>query len=51
MNYYFGERHFRAYMGDPHMDISTKHIIGAIRLMYTAAVLFLLFYYLISLYK
>ena len=51
VNYYFGERHFRAYMGDPHMDISAKHIIGAIRLMYTAAVLFLLFYYLISLYK
>lgn len=51
VNYYFGEWHFRAYMGDPHMDISAKHIIGAIRLMYTAAVLFLLFYYLISLYK
>ena len=51
VNYYFGERHFRAYMGDAHMDISAKHIIGAIRLMYTAAVLFLLFYYLISLYR
>jgi len=50
VNYYFGERHFRAYMGDAHMDISAKHILGAIRLMYTASVLFLLFYYLFSLY-
>ncbi|ERJ95978.1 adenosylcobinamide-phosphate synthase CbiB [Selenomonas sp. oral taxon 892] len=51
INYYFGERHFRAYMGDAHMDISAKHILGAIRLMYTVAVLFLLFYYLFSLYR
>ena len=51
VNYYFGERHFRAYMGDAHMDISARHIMGAVRLMYTATVLFLLFYYLISLYK
>ena len=50
VNYYFGERHFRAYMGDAHMDISAKHILGAIRLMYTATVLFLLFYYLFFLY-
>lgn len=50
VNYYFGERHFRAYMGDAHMDISAQHIIGAIRLMYTATVLFLLFSYLLSLY-
>lgn len=49
-NYYFGERHFRAYMGDAHMEISAKHILGAIRLMYTVTVLFLLFYYLFSLY-
>lgn len=50
INYYFGERHFRAYMGDAHMEISAKHILGAIRLMYTGTVLFLLFYYLLSLY-
>ena len=50
VNYYFGERHFRAYMGDAHMETSAKHILGAIRLMYTASVLFLLFYYLFSLY-
>ena len=50
VNYYFGERHFRAYMGDAHMDISAKHILGAIRLMYTVTVLFLLFYYLFFLY-
>lgn len=51
VNYYFGERHFRAYMGDAHMEITAKHILGAIRLMYTATVLFLLFYYLFSLYQ
>ena len=50
VNYYFGERHFRAYMGDAHIDISAKHILGAIRLMYTVTVLFLLFYYLFFLY-
>ena len=50
VNYYCGERHFRAYMGDAHMETSAKHILGAIRLMYTASVLFLLFYYLFSLY-
>ena len=50
VNYYFGERHFRAYMGDAHMDITAKHILGAIRLMYTVTVLFLLLYYLLSLY-
>ena len=51
VNYYFGERHFRAYMGDAHMGISSKHILGAIRLMYTATIFFLLFWYLISLYN
>ena len=50
MNYYFGERHFRAYMGDAHVDIRPKHILGAIRLMGTAAILYLCFYYMISLY-
>ena len=42
VNYYFGERHFRAYMGDAHMEITAKHILGAIRLMYTVTVLYLL---------
>ena len=50
VNYYFGERHFRAYMGDGHVDIRAKHILGAIRLMSTATVLYLCFYYVISLY-
>ncbi|EKX99182.1 adenosylcobinamide-phosphate synthase CbiB [Selenomonas sp. oral taxon 138] len=50
INYYFGERHFRAYMGDAHMEITAKHILGAIRLMYTVTVLYLLLYYLLSLY-
>ena len=50
INYYFGERHFRAYMGDAHMEITAKHILGAIRLMYTVTVLYLLLYYILSLY-
>ncbi|WP_315436330.1 adenosylcobinamide-phosphate synthase CbiB [uncultured Selenomonas sp.] len=50
VNYYFGERHFRAYMGDAHMEITAKHILGAIRLMYTVTVLYLLLYYILSLY-
>ena len=49
-NYYFGERHFRAYMGDAHVGIRPKHILGAVRLMNTATVLYLLFYYVFSLY-
>jgi cobalamin biosynthesis protein cobD len=50
VNYYFGERHFRAYMGDAHVGIRAKHILGAIRLMGTAAILYLCFYYMTSLY-
>ena len=42
-NYYFGEPHFRAYMGDPNEILEAVHILGAIRLMYTATVLFLSF--------
>lgn len=41
MNYYFGEPYFRAYMGDPHEQLTAAHIIGAIKLMYTATILFL----------
>ena len=47
MNYYFGEPHFRAYMGEPHENLEAVHILGAIRMMYTATILFLTFAYLI----
>ena len=40
-NYYFGEPHFRAYMGEPNESLEAAHIIGAIRMMYTATILFL----------
>ena len=42
MNSYFGKPHFRAYMGDPLETLAAPHITCAIRLMYTATVLFLL---------
>ena len=42
MNYYFGEPHFRAYMGEPNETLEAAHILGAIRLMYTATVIFLM---------
>ena len=41
-NYYFGEPHFRAYMGEPNESLEAEHILGAIRLMYTATILFLM---------
>ena len=41
-NYYFGEAHFRAYMGDPNEILKAAHILGAIRMMYTATTLFLM---------
>ena len=41
VNYYFGQPHFRAYMGEPIESLETAHILGAIRLMYTATILFL----------
>lgn len=43
VNYYFGKPHFRAYMGEPNEILEAAHILGAIRLMYTATVLFLTF--------
>lgn len=46
-NYYFGEPHFRAYMGEPNESLEAEHILGAIRLMYTATILFLMIIYLI----
>ena len=42
-NYYFGKPHFRAYMGEPNEILEAAHILGAIRLMYTATILFLTF--------
>ena len=42
MNYYFGEPHFRAYMGEPDENLEAVHILGAIRMMYTATILFLI---------
>ncbi len=44
-NYYFGKRHFRAYMGDATRDIKADDIQKTVRLMYTVTVLFLLFSY------
>ena len=41
-NYYFGEPHFRAYMGEPNEILEAGHILGAIRMMYTATILFLI---------
>ena len=43
MNYYFGEPHFRAYMGEPNEILEAVHILGAIRMMYTATILFLIY--------
>jgi len=45
-NYYFGQKHFRAYMGDAVETLSTRHILECIRMMYTATVLFLLVLYI-----
>ncbi|MBR4384419.1 MAG: cobalamin biosynthesis protein, partial [Selenomonadaceae bacterium] len=47
-NYYFGQPHFRAYMGDPNEILEAAHILGTIRLMYTATVLFLICVLLIA---
>ena len=41
-NYYFGQPHFRAYMGEPNESLEAVHILGAIRMMYTATILFLI---------
>lgn len=42
LNYYFGIPHFRAYMGDPNESLQASHILAAIRMMYTATIIFLL---------
>ncbi len=41
-NSYFGVQSFRAYMGDPNESLQAPHILLAIRLMYTATVIFLM---------
>ena len=43
VNYYFGQPHFRAYMGEPIENLEAVHILGTIRMMYTATILFLVF--------
>lgn len=40
MNYYGGEEHFRAYMGDVQEVLAGKHIDQTIRLLYVATILF-----------
>ena len=41
LNYYFGKPSFRTYMGDPVYALEARHISLAIRMMYTATVMFL----------
>lgn len=41
INSYFGVPHFRAYMGDPVEFLQPQHILSAIRMMYTATIIFL----------
>ena len=41
INSYFGVPHFRAYMGDPNESLQASHILAAIRMMYTATIIFL----------
>lgn len=45
MNSYFGRKSFRAYMGDAMVLIVPQHIMAAIRMMYTATVLFIIMLY------
>lgn len=44
-NSYFGKTSFRAYMGEPLEKLRAKHILGSIRLMYTATILFIIILY------
>lgn len=44
-NSYFGVPSFRAYMGEPLTELGAQHIMGAIRLMYTVTVLFIIILY------
>lgn len=45
VNSYFGRKTFRAYMGEAMQELAPKHIMAAIRMMYTAVLLFLVFAY------
>lgn len=45
MNSYFGRKSFRVYMGDAMVLIVPQHIMAAIRMMYTATVLFIIVLY------
>lgn len=45
MNSYFGRKSFRAYMGDAMVFIAPQHIMAAIRMMYTATILFIIVLY------
>ncbi len=49
MNSYFGKKSFRAYMGDALQELGPRHIMASIRLMYTAATLFLALAYFLFL--
>lgn len=42
-NFYFGERHFRAYMGEKTREMIPQDISNTSRIMYTTTILFLLF--------
>lgn len=46
-NRYFGEVHFRAYMGEPKQPITAATIRDTVRLMYTATLLFMFFAYIV----
>lgn len=52
LNYYFGSSSFRAYMGDKKREMEPSDIIIAIRFMYLATILFLVFasisYYIVK---
>ena len=41
VNYYFGQKHFRAYMGDARQALGPQHITDTVRIMYTVTILFL----------
>ena len=41
-NTYFGQKHFRAYMGEPLRPLAAPQIMESIRMMYTATILFLI---------
>ncbi len=44
-NTYFGKKTFRAYMGEPIQPLMRAKIMEAIRMMYTASILFLMVAY------